>query len=165
MSEQYEVLQCFVTGKRVYINEDQLRKKIEKFGSIDNVRKYHACREALNLLIEGLTVSEVRERLEITEQLPDVSDEVVKTAVFKKTGKKFVIRQQTDDGQKWWQHPDFRISKQIMLTPLDVESATKDTCLTPNAYLDDDCERCIYFNRCSLPIRKIRGKIQKKSLT
>jgi DNA-binding transcriptional MerR regulator len=56
-------LSCIVTKEEKYINSTILKNKLKKFGDEDTLRRFYVSRPAAKLLKTGLSIQQVRERL------------------------------------------------------------------------------------------------------
>mgnify|MGYP003649254783 CR=1 FL=1 len=70
-------LPCIVTGKLSYFSKDALKKKLSKFGTIEEFIKHYISPPARKLLRKGMTVEEIREELNVQESLPKVSLDII----------------------------------------------------------------------------------------
>ena len=71
-------LKCIVTGRTLIATKDYYKRKLERSKSEDELHNTYICREAKNLLKQGVSVDRVREILEIHDTtLMDVSQEVI----------------------------------------------------------------------------------------
>lgn len=153
---------CIVTGKQGYLGADFLKKKIDTFGSPEEVAKHYICRQAATLLRDGKSQEDIRTELGISnEGFVPVSEEIIETALGERRKKNNDINAPDANGEYWWQKGDFKVSRGWDQKPIDVELTTKDACLRPDIYLDERCEPCPYFSRCKLPTRLINGKVPK----
>jgi len=51
----------------------------------------------------------------------------------------------------WTGKPDyFKTTENV---PLNIEEVTKEACLRPNIYLDDECNGCLHYDRCQCPLK------------
>ena len=68
---------CIITGEEKYIPPSLAKKKISKFGSEDEYRKYYVSRPAAKLLKTGLTVDEVRKHFNCPDNMTPVDLEIL----------------------------------------------------------------------------------------
>ena len=61
------VLTCIITGKTRPTSSQYLEEKAKVAGSKEEFLKHYICRDALTLLKQGKTVSEVRQELNVTD--------------------------------------------------------------------------------------------------
>ncbi|MBC8416939.1 hypothetical protein H8E06_01240 [bacterium] len=83
MSTQKQNLQltCIITGKSRFTNTAYLEKKARLSGNAEQFIESYVSRTAAKLLRQGHTVQEVREQLNVPDQVPAVSDERAKEAL------------------------------------------------------------------------------------
>lgn len=161
-------VKCLITGKMGYLGAALLKDKVEEFGSLEEVGKHYICRAAGKFLRQGLSQEDTRINLGLSNDgYVPVSEILIENSLGTTRKKKRNGTSETNpnepdkDGVYWWQRSDFAIKADWNRTPMNIEEATKDACLRPDIYLDDLCESCSYFPRCTLPIKKIKGKIPK----
>ena len=58
-------LKCIVTGRQLIATKAYYKRKVEKIGSVEELHRTYICREAKNLLRQGLTVQRVRQILDV----------------------------------------------------------------------------------------------------
>jgi hypothetical protein len=56
---------CAITGKSFVFNKDYYNKKVEEYGSEENLRKYFIVKKAKMLLARGYAIEEIRNMIEI----------------------------------------------------------------------------------------------------
>jgi len=75
MSSTNNKLRCIITGRQLIATKDYYKRKVEKAGGEDTLHRTYICREAKNLLKQGVSVDRVREILEtdmsLVEQVVD----------------------------------------------------------------------------------------------
>ena len=81
-------LKCIVTGKVLNASLDYYQKKLEKAGSIEELNRTYVCKEAKDLLEKGLSVDQVRVRLEAPDNLPPVPEDIILTLTTNEYGLK-----------------------------------------------------------------------------
>jgi hypothetical protein len=69
---------CVVTGKTVTVSNEYYDKKVTEYGSENNFNSLYTSRQAKNLLKRGYKVKEIRDLLKVTEDVPEISDKLVK---------------------------------------------------------------------------------------
>lgn len=69
-------LKCIITGRVLTATLDYYTKKLEKAGSEDELHRTYICKEAKDLLIKGLSVDEIRNRIGVEQNLPDVDKNI-----------------------------------------------------------------------------------------
>ncbi len=158
-------VRCIVTGKPGYLGSAILTEKIKEFGTAAEVAKHYICRGAGKYLRQGLSQDETRAELGISNDgFKPVEDSIIEKALGSVRRKREgTINPNVPDvnGLYWWQKESARVSTDWNRTPLNIEEATRDSCLRPDIYLDDVCEQCPYFTRCTLKTKKINGKVPK----
>lgn len=70
-------LKCIITGKVLLPTEDYYLKKVEKVGSAEKLHQTYICKEAKDLLFKGLNVEQIRNTLEVKEELPEVNQSIL----------------------------------------------------------------------------------------
>ena len=70
-------IKCIVTGESSYFPPKSMEKKVAKFGTRKQFEMHYVSIPAKKLLREGLTVEEIREKLNITADLPKVSLDIL----------------------------------------------------------------------------------------
>jgi len=155
---------CIVTGKLSYFSKSQLKKKVGKFGSVEEFQQHYVCPPARKLLRSGMTVDEVRTHLQITEKLPAVSlDIIARLKLLKKKSNRKNSKDQ-DERQRYLNSREFKdkmlaIEEQRRnMTFQDwVETYTSPgrerggTCQRPDIFLthnDRACDGCKYYEYC-----------------
>lgn len=151
---------CLITSKQGYLGADLLKKRLEEFGSVEEVAAHYICRDAATLLRQGKSQEEVRQELGYTDAFVPVSEEIIEAALGERR-KNSSANAPDANGKYWWQSDDFKVKPGWNQQPFDVEGSTSDTCLRPDLYLDGRCEPCPYFARCKFDRRMINGKIPK----
>lgn len=64
-------LKCIVTGRQLIATKAYYKRKVEKIGSIEELHRTYICREAKNLLKQGLSVQRVRQILDVDSNTVD----------------------------------------------------------------------------------------------
>lgn len=69
-------LRCIITGRQLIATQDYYKRKVEKAGGEQQLHDTYVCREAKNLLKQGVSVERIREILEadmslVAEELDD----------------------------------------------------------------------------------------------
>lgn len=70
-------LTCRITGKSLVCAKEYFAKKVESAGSEEKLRRTYVCRDAKKLLKRGYSVPEIRNMLNVTEDLPPISEETL----------------------------------------------------------------------------------------
>lgn len=63
-------LKCIVTGRQLIATKDYYKRKVEKAGDEQTLHDTYICREAKNLLKQGVSVERARELLDATIDSP-----------------------------------------------------------------------------------------------
>ena len=79
-------LRCIITGRQLIATQDYYKRKVEKAGGEQQLHDTYVCREAKNLLKQGVSVERIREILEadmslVTKELDDKLLEMVMAEV------------------------------------------------------------------------------------
>jgi hypothetical protein len=69
---------CVVTGKTITVSNEYYDKKTSEYGSEDNFNSLYTSRQAKILLKRGYKVKEIRDLLKVSEDVPMISDKLVK---------------------------------------------------------------------------------------
>ncbi len=64
------LLACIVTGRSRPTNAQYLEEKAAKAGSKERFIKYYVCRDALSLLRSGMSISDIRKKLDVEDSVP-----------------------------------------------------------------------------------------------
>jgi hypothetical protein len=81
-------ISCIIIGKTTLITKDYYDKKIEKCGGDENLlAKTYICKEAKDLLLQGLSVDQIRQKYNVTD-LPEVDLEYINKLTTNKYGLK-----------------------------------------------------------------------------
>lgn len=70
-------LKCVITGRVLTATVDYYAKKLEKAGSEDELKRTYICKEAKDLLMKGLDVKEIRQRIGVEQGLPEVDQDII----------------------------------------------------------------------------------------
>jgi hypothetical protein len=141
-------VKCLVTGQPSYFGTSILAKKLEEFGTIEEVSRSYVCRDAAKLLREGKSLKQVRELLNVDESV-ELCDEAHLSKIL---GLDIVKEEKGAISYP----PGYFTSP---VGEIDWAQATHDTCFHPNIYLDEkDCTRCRLFGVCTLPKKKLPKK-------
>ena len=132
---------CTVTGKLTTCVGPWLVKKVKEFGSAEALLRGYVCRGALK---------------EKRVSLKPVS--------ARKERKKKLDKLKTED-KKEWDIPKMNVVGSRPINNTDVSDITKDTCLMPDLFLDNErfCDGCRYFENCTNRNRALKpvGKRRK----
>jgi hypothetical protein len=79
---------CIIIGKSTLITKDYYDKKVEKAGGNEDIfSKTYICKEAKDLLMQGLTVEQIRKKFNVTG-LPPVDMNYIDSLITNKYGLK-----------------------------------------------------------------------------
>ena len=73
-------LKCIITGRQLIATKDYYARKVEKSGSEEKLHATYICRDAKNLLKQGVSVDRIREILE-SDLTTTVDDKVIESAM------------------------------------------------------------------------------------
>lgn len=99
-------LVCIISGNKYTFAKEYFNKKIEEFGSVESLKKYFVTKKVRSLIERGYSVQEIRNILNITEDVPspesqEVKDIVnyysVRSASIKKNSLNFAIHKSDPD--------------------------------------------------------------------
>ncbi len=79
MSKSKSSVICIVSGEKLGCRADVYAKRVAKAGSIEELERTYIGRNARNMLRTGKTVTEIREELGTTDNLPDVPADLLET--------------------------------------------------------------------------------------
>ena len=173
---KYHYWECSVSGLMTFAKPDYWVKVMAKFGSEKNLVKTYVCKKAQKLLDAGVSPKEIREQLSKPETAAEKKarkatkqEKVRRKKLISKPRKKglksFAVGKdevlvQTDTGSlvkevvpvyPWQGDPNyFRGDKPA---PMSTEEATKNSCIYPKRYLDDDCRGCPAYDNCKCYLR------------
>lgn len=155
------IVNCIVTNKEKAFTGTTLQNRVNKFGSEEMVKKYYIDKDVIKLLKKGLSVSEVREKLNIKDFNKNVDIEVLyKLKCIKKGNKKRQLspeeaearRVQAEQNEKKYYEFQEKIKT---CSKTWIEWATgNDTCIRPDIYYDYEhskdgrCKPCPYHQHC-----------------
>lgn len=91
MMPSTQKINCVVTGKPTVYSGDFLQKKIDEYGSEENLIKYYICREVKAFLKKGYRCEDIRKVLNVCDSIPHPSDDVI-TFIQEKFGKKSILK-------------------------------------------------------------------------
>jgi len=70
-------LKCVITGRVLTATVDYYTKKLEKAGSEEELKRTYICKEAKDLLMKGLDIKDIRQRIGVEQGLPDVDQDII----------------------------------------------------------------------------------------
>lgn len=166
-------INCIVTGKKQYVFGVTLKKRIQHFGSLDELTKHFICRKAKKLLKEGLTVDEVRAKLKVKKELSTVSQESLNLNKIKakKIKPAEVVKQNVD----YINSNDFKKKKirenntlntwgsfklfveEMTGGPNGCQISKGGTCQNPHIWFDNEefCDGCTWFQFCLVSRKRL----------
>ncbi len=65
MTSTNNKLRCIITGRQLIATKDYYRRKVEKAGDEEKLHRTYICREAKNLIKQGISVDRTREILDV----------------------------------------------------------------------------------------------------
>lgn len=71
-------LKCIITGRQLIATKDYYKRKVDKAGSEQQLHDTYICREAKNLLKQGVSIERTRELLDATINTP-VDTEIIES--------------------------------------------------------------------------------------
>lgn len=168
---------CIITEEEKYFNSTILKNKLAKFGTIENLQRYYVSRSAAKLLKTGLSVQQVRDKLN-SKATKQVDYEILYKLRLLKTGKKrkkFVSpqearlqREQTEKNEKDWYSLQEKIKtctrtwvEEMTGGPNRCQVPYGGTCIRPDIYYDNEhsregrCKPCPYHEHCLCSSKEI----------
>jgi hypothetical protein len=79
LMKKTQKLQCVVTGKDSIFSGDYLLKKIKEHGSLEKLEKNYICKDVKSLIKRGYNIEQIRNALNVSENVDYPSDDVIKT--------------------------------------------------------------------------------------
>lgn len=169
---------CIITNEEKYFNSTVLRNKLNKFGSEENFRKFYVSKPAAKLLKSGLTIDQVRQKLN-SNYTRQVDIEILYKLKLLKSGKRKKkqlspeeakqVREQTVVNEREWYN---RQEKMKTCSKTWVEEMTGGpnrcqvpyggTCIRPDIYYDNEgsregrCKPCPYHEHCLCSGKDVR---------
>lgn len=169
---------CIITNEEKYFNSTVLRNKLNKFGSEENFRKFYVSKPAAKLLKSGLTIEQVRQKLN-SNYTKQVDIEILYKLKLLKSGKrkkkqlspeetKQVREQTVANEREWYNHQE----KMKTCSKTWVEEMTGGpnrcqvpyggTCIRPDIYYDNEgskegrCKPCPHHEHCLCSGKDVR---------
>lgn len=162
-----------ITGAKTFAPIEYFKKRVqENFGgSIERFVKEYVTRETKKYLKEGWKPEDLKEIIKTKGKLPKLDPKPKKDPNAPKKQRKRRLtahvestsvitnaegKQETIKIYPWSQDPvGFFRSEPATLSIAEV---TKDTCLRPDIYLDEECYGCKYYNECTCKIKNLKLK-------
>jgi hypothetical protein len=159
-----------ISGAKTFAPIDYFKKNVEtKYGgSIERFVKEYVTRETKKYLKEGWSPEEIREQATKSKngKLPKLDKKPKKdpNAPKKERRKRLSAHANStqivtnEDGTQEkvvtypWSVDPTGYFKTIPVT-LNISEITRDTCLRPDIYLEDECYNCSYYEQCQCPIK------------
>ena len=159
---------CIVTGDEKYIPPSIIDTKLRKFGSIDAFKQHYISPAAKKLLKSGLTVQEIRDKLNIKEKLPDINLQILSRLRLLKVKKRKSVRSKTSEEQlvrqkylnssefknnkrRWEEHKRNMTLQEWVEENTGIGRHLGGTCLRPDIFLSWNhraCDECPYYEYC-----------------
>ena len=160
---------CIVTGESSYFPPKSMEKKVSKFGSRKQFEMHYVSIQARKLLRTGLTVDEIREKLNITTKLPAVDLQILsRLKLLKKKKRRDRSAEKRAEIERYLRSEEYRKkirdlkeTRSNMSEREYIEEATggKDgcqiemggTCHRPDIFLSVNnraCDGCPYYDYC-----------------
>ena len=169
---------CIITNEEKYFNSTALRTKLNKFGSEESFRKFYVSKPAAKLLKTGLSVDQVRAKLN-SNYSKQVDIEILYKLKLLKAGKKRKKqispeeikerRKQTEENERNWYSLQEKM-KSCSKTWVEAMTGGPDrcqipyggTCIRPDIYYDNEgnrggrCRPCPYHEHCLCTNKELR---------
>ena len=160
---------CIVTGESSYFPPKSMEKKVSKFGSRKQFDMHYVSIPARKLLRQGLTVDEIREKLNVTAKLPDVDLKILsRLKLLKKKKRKDKSAAKRAENERYLRSQEYKqkmrdIEQQRanMTDRQYIQEATGGqngcqielggTCQRPDILLSVNnraCDGCPYYEHC-----------------
>ena len=170
---------CIITGEEKYLSGSTLQNKLKKFGTQEVLEKYYVSRPAAKLLKSGLTVEQVRQKLN-SKATRGVDYEVLfKLRLLKKkrnksnhlTPEERQAREERSNANQREYHQHVELIKNDMKAyvewttggPNKCQVPYGGTCIRPDIYYDNEgnregrCKPCPYHQHCLCTNKEVRG--------
>ncbi|MBC8416908.1 hypothetical protein H8E06_01085 [bacterium] len=168
-------INCIITGESSYFPPKSMEKKASKFGSLKEFEMHYVSIPARKLLRQGLTVDEVRERLNVTAKLPDVDLKILYRLKLLKKKRKDKSAAKRAENEKYLRSREYQEKmrnlgeqRANMSDRQYIEDATGGpggcqvelggTCQRPDIFLsinDKACDGCSYYEHCQCYNRRL----------
>jgi hypothetical protein len=162
---------CSISGLPTFakVSTGYWAKVLTKYKTEENLVKTYVCKKAQALLAKGMNKEQIVGLLNSGVKLPKAKHDP-KAPKVKKEKKstlksaaigKVKVAKQNDSGSieivekpvyPWQSDPGYFLTPGGY-TPAAVEDITKEACLYPVRYLDDECRECPAYDRCQLAIK------------
>lgn len=172
-------MKCLVTGVEKKYSMAQLKRRINKFGSVDELQKHWISREAVTYLKKGYTVDEIRAALSVPKSWQrKVSIKVLKRL---RLYKRNLIKRRERDRRKQSASKALVMVHTPMINileyknnkftyPEEIQKLTRNgVCIRPDLWTAEPakcCDNCHYAqekygNLCRCPTKLVSGKDSK----
>lgn len=159
-----------VTGHKTFAPIEYFKKMVQsKYGgSVERFVKEYVTRDTKKYLASGYTKEQVKEIAEKSNgKLPKIAKPQKNEKAPKRrrktklSGTTETITNSSGEVETikiypWSNNPDYFRSTP---SPLDIPSVTKNACLRPDVYLDDECFGCPFYDLCT---NEMKYTIKKK---
>lgn len=159
-----------ISGAKTFAPIEYFKKNVqEKYGgSVERFIKEYTTRETKKYLKEGWTVEQIKELASKAKngKLPKLDRKPKKDPNAPKKVRKKRVSAHAESTQTvtnldgtqevirvypWSNDPTTYFREPPV--PLNISEVTKDACLRPDIYLEDECYGCSYYTECQCPIK------------
>lgn len=159
-----------ITGHKTFAPIEYFKKMVEQKygGSLQRFVKEYVTRETKKYLSSGYTAEQVKEIASKCKnfKLPKIAKPQKDERIPKKVRKQKLagVKETTinEAGQEetkkifpWTNNPDYFREEAV---PINIAETTKDACLRPDIYLDDECYGCAYHQVCQCELKYVIKK-------
>ena len=151
---------CTVTGQKVTCFGGNLLAKIQKYGTIENLLDTFVSREGANV---GKAPKAPKEPKLKKHPKDPGKIRLLQRATKRKRGAKKDAIESVYNGKL---EAKYNPTKLNLKDPTTVEKLTKESCMRPEIFLDNDrhCDGCPYFANCALPLKNLEVRKVAKPL-
>ena len=179
-SKEANTYNCIVTGAPKYIPPSLAKKQFIRFGSADEFKKHYVSREARKMLKQGMSVKDIRDKLNCSDDLSDVGiDILIKLKLVKlHTRKGRKEANEAKERARYLNSQEFKDKKRRIATERDnmsyaewVEENTGigkergGTCIRPDVFLSWNnraCDGCEAYDFCVCYSKRLSHEPRKK---
>lgn len=79
-------LKCIVTGRVLTATLGYYNKKLEKAGSEEELLNTYICKEAKDMLLKGYSVNDIREKIGVEQNLPEINKSIIDNLIKNEYG-------------------------------------------------------------------------------
>ena len=166
MNKEANTYYCIVTGEPKYIPPSLVKNKLKKFGDESLFREHYVSTPARKLLKSGMTVKEVREQLGATDDVSDISPQILlRLKLMKLTSRKgrkeaeehaererYLKSQEFRDKRRAWKDRQKNMTfKDWVETYTGTGYHRGGTCIRPDIFLTHNnraCDGCECYEFC-----------------